>query len=166
VENLWTCENLGASAASRDDQPAGHMRRFAVLATLAFVVAACSPEGEATGSITKCAAKLYPAYNPKVMDQCVAVCKKCDRGTPTTCIAGICLTAQPGAYCAECRRRRRRRQFQRGAKPNHPRTTFIKWIIRSSARGTGSWLPISTLPSNSTRTTPRLTLCGFSTCIS
>jgi hypothetical protein len=67
------------------------MRRFAILATLALVVAACSPEGEATGSINKCASELYPAYNPKVMDQCVAVCKKCDRGTTTTCTTSCTL---------------------------------------------------------------------------
>jgi hypothetical protein len=74
-----------------DHQPAGRMRRFAALATFALVVAACSPEGEATGSTNKCAAELYPAYNPKVMDQCVAVCKKCDRGTPITCTTSCTL---------------------------------------------------------------------------
>jgi hypothetical protein len=68
------------------------MRRFAAMATLALVVVACSPEGEATGSSTnKCAAELYPAYNPKDMDQCVAVCRKCDRGTPTTCTTSCAL---------------------------------------------------------------------------
>jgi hypothetical protein len=67
------------------------MRCIAALATLALVVAACSPEGEATGSINKCASELYPAYNPKVMDQCVAVCKKCDRGTTTTCTTSCTL---------------------------------------------------------------------------
>jgi hypothetical protein len=56
------------------------MGRLSALATLAIIVAACSPEKEATGSINTCAAELYPSYNPKVMDQCVAVCKKCDRG--------------------------------------------------------------------------------------
>ena len=82
----------GASAASDDHQPAGgHMRRFAALVTLAFVLAACSPDGEATGSISSCATELYPAYNPKVLDQCVAVCKKCDRGITTTCTTSCTL---------------------------------------------------------------------------
>lgn len=67
------------------------MRRFAALVTLAFVVAACSPEGEATGSITSCTKELYPAYNPKIMDQCVAACKKCDRGITTTCTTSCTL---------------------------------------------------------------------------
>jgi hypothetical protein len=67
------------------------MTRFAFLATLALVAAACSPEGEATGSINKCAAELYPAYNPKAMDQCVAVCKKCDHGITTTCSTSCTL---------------------------------------------------------------------------
>jgi hypothetical protein len=68
-----------------------HMRRFAALATLAFVMAACSPEGEATGSINSCATQLFPAYNPKIMDQCVAVCKKCDHGVTTTCTTSCTL---------------------------------------------------------------------------
>jgi len=42
------------------------MRGFAALGTLALVVAACSPEGEAT--INTCAAELYPSYNSKVLD--------------------------------------------------------------------------------------------------
>jgi hypothetical protein len=67
------------------------VRRFATLTTLALVVTACSPEGEATGSTNKCATELYPAYNPKVLDQCVAVCKKCDRGTTTTCTTSCTL---------------------------------------------------------------------------
>jgi hypothetical protein len=67
------------------------MRRFAILATLALVVAACSPEGEPTGSLNKCATELFAAYNPKVMDQCVAACKKCDHGTPTSCTTSCTL---------------------------------------------------------------------------
>jgi hypothetical protein len=56
------------------------MKRFAVLVALAFVVAGCSPKAETTGAISNCAKDLFPAYNPKVMDQCVTACKKCDRG--------------------------------------------------------------------------------------
>jgi hypothetical protein len=67
------------------------MRRFAVLAILAFVVTGCSPQGEATGSINMCATELYPAYNPKVFEQCVAVCKKCDHGITTTCTTSCTL---------------------------------------------------------------------------
>lgn len=47
--------------------------RFAVL-VLAFVVGACSPEGDTTGAISSCAQDLFPAYNPKDLDQCVAAC--------------------------------------------------------------------------------------------
>ena len=67
------------------------MRRFAALAALALAVAACSPEGDATGSIDSCARKLYLTYNPKVLDQCVNVCKKCDRGVDTTCSTSCTL---------------------------------------------------------------------------
>jgi hypothetical protein len=43
------------------------MMRFAVL-VLAFVVGACSLEGDTTGAISSCAKDLFPAYNPKVLD--------------------------------------------------------------------------------------------------
>jgi hypothetical protein len=33
-----------------------------------------------TASISSCGKDLYPAYNPKSLDQCVAVCKRCDLG--------------------------------------------------------------------------------------
>ena len=62
------------------------MRRFPVLIAAALVMMSCSPEQDVTGSIhTKCAADLYSTFNPKAMDQCMAVCLKCDRGTTTTC---------------------------------------------------------------------------------
>jgi hypothetical protein len=67
------------------------MKRFAVLVALAFVVGACSPEGDTTGSISSCATDLFPAYNSKVLDQCVAVCKKCDRGITSTCTTSCTL---------------------------------------------------------------------------
>jgi hypothetical protein len=67
------------------------MGRFAALVIQAIIMAACSPEREATGSINTCAAELYPFYNPKVMDQCVAVCKKCDHGITTTCTTSCTL---------------------------------------------------------------------------
>jgi hypothetical protein len=69
------------------------MRRFAVLITAAFVMVSCSPEEEATGSIrNKCAADLlYHSYNPKVRDQCVPVCIKCDHGNTVTCSTSCML---------------------------------------------------------------------------
>lgn len=67
------------------------MRRVAILLTLAFVVTSCSPGEEATGSVNKCATDLFRSYNPKVMDQCVAVCMKCDHGVITTCSTSCTL---------------------------------------------------------------------------
>jgi len=66
------------------------MQRCAFLVFVAFAVASCSPEGEVTGS-TKCASSLYPSYNPKVLDQCMAACIKCDRGTTATCSTSCTL---------------------------------------------------------------------------
>jgi hypothetical protein len=67
------------------------MRRFAVLVAIPFVVASCSPEGEVTGPTNKCATDLYPSYNPKVLDQCVGACIKCDHGNTTTCSTSCTL---------------------------------------------------------------------------
>jgi hypothetical protein len=50
------------------------MWRFAVLIATASVVVSCSPDAEVAGSANKCATDIYPSYNPKVLDQCVAVC--------------------------------------------------------------------------------------------
>jgi hypothetical protein len=61
------------------------MVRFAVILISAFAVVSCSPDGDVTGSTNKCATDLYPSYNPKVLDQCMAVCIKCERGVVTTC---------------------------------------------------------------------------------
>jgi hypothetical protein len=67
------------------------MRRFAVSAVISLMVASCSPDAEVTGSTSKCATDLYPSYNPKVLNQCVAACIKCDHGTTTTCSTSCTL---------------------------------------------------------------------------
>lgn len=68
------------------------MNRFAALVViLAFGLVACSPEGETTGSINSCAKDLIANYSPKILDQCVAACKKCDHGTTTTCTTSCTL---------------------------------------------------------------------------
>ena len=54
------------------------MWRFAVLIAAVSVVVSCSPgDTEATN---QCATDIYPSYNPKVLEQCMDVCIKCDRG--------------------------------------------------------------------------------------
>jgi hypothetical protein len=67
------------------------MGRIAILTATAFLIASCSPDAEVSGSTNKCATDLYQSYNPKVLDQCVAVCAKCDRGTQTTCSTSCTL---------------------------------------------------------------------------
>jgi hypothetical protein len=71
------------------------MRRFVVLIAAALVMVSCSPdssEEEVTGSIhDKCATNRYSPFNPKALDQCVAVCLRCDRGTTTTCSTSCTL---------------------------------------------------------------------------
>ncbi len=68
------------------------MRRFIVLVAAALAMISCSPDPDVTGSIhNKCAGELYATFNPKVLDQCVAVCIRCDRGTRATCSTSCTL---------------------------------------------------------------------------
>ncbi len=72
------------------DQPC--VRGVGLLVAAALVVAACSQqEPESNGSTDACAHDLFPTYNPKIYDQCVAVCKKCERGITTTCTTSCTL---------------------------------------------------------------------------
>jgi hypothetical protein len=71
--------------------PRAFMKRLIAFVVLAAVVGACTPDSDTTGSISSCARELYPGYNSKSMDQCVAVCKKCDRGVTTTCTTSCTL---------------------------------------------------------------------------
>lgn len=75
-----------------DNQHGELMRRFAILIAASLLMISCSQEEDVTGSIhDKCASDLYSAFNPRAMDQCVAVCLKCDRGTTTTCSTSCTL---------------------------------------------------------------------------
>jgi major membrane immunogen (membrane-anchored lipoprotein) len=68
------------------------MRRLVVLIAVSVLMTSCSREDDVTGSIhNKCATELYSAFNPKAMDQCMAVCLRCDRGTTTTCSTSCTL---------------------------------------------------------------------------
>ena len=67
------------------------MKRLAVLVALILVVGGCSPEADTAGTISSCAKDLFPTYNSKDFDQCVAVCKKCERGITTTCTTSCTL---------------------------------------------------------------------------
>ena len=68
------------------------VRCAGLLVAMALAVAGCSQqEPDSTGSIDDCARNLFPAYNPKIYDQCVAVCKKCQRGITTTCTTSCTL---------------------------------------------------------------------------
>jgi hypothetical protein len=68
------------------------MGRFAVLIATALVMISCSPDAEVTGSAhNTCATELFPSYDAKALDQCMAVCIKCDRRTRATCSTSCTL---------------------------------------------------------------------------
>jgi hypothetical protein len=61
------------------------MRRLALLVAMTLTVSACNQGDDTTGSTDACARRAVPSYNPKVLDQCVAACKQCERGVTVTC---------------------------------------------------------------------------------
>ena len=63
------------------------MRVLIAMMLSAVVLAGCNPDSnnEVTGAIDECARRLYSAYNPKDLKQCVAVCISCQQGVMTTC---------------------------------------------------------------------------------
>ena len=67
------------------------MRKVVLLIAVASTLSGCWSEPEVTGSTNSCAANLYSRYNPKIMNQCVDACIKCDRGNVTTCSTSCTL---------------------------------------------------------------------------
>lgn len=65
------------------------MRNVLLVAFLS--VWGCSPNPEITGPTSRCEAELFNSYNPKVLQQCVQACMKCDHGTPTSCTTSCTL---------------------------------------------------------------------------
>jgi len=65
--------------------------RIAVLIVAALMLTGCWSDSDVTGSTNSCATTLYPKFNPKIMDQCVNACIKCDRGNMTTCSTSCTL---------------------------------------------------------------------------
>ncbi|MBR0871261.1 hypothetical protein JQ633_12900 [Bradyrhizobium tropiciagri] len=68
------------------------MRKVAILSAAAFCLSGCWPEPEVTGSTNNaCTTNLYSRYNPKIMEQCVNACIKCERGSVQTCTTSCTL---------------------------------------------------------------------------
>ena len=58
---------------------------------LSSLTAACGPDSTPTDPAAKCAAEMFPSYNPRDKDQCIAACIKCGRGVVTTCATSCSL---------------------------------------------------------------------------
>ena len=81
-----------ARPSMRSAKVAPFIRRLAVLSVAAIAMVSCSPEDDVTNSIHhRCATDLYASYNPKVLDQCVTACIKCDHGNRVTCSTSCTL---------------------------------------------------------------------------
>jgi hypothetical protein len=61
------------------------LRTCGVLVAVALAVASCSKEPEYTAEQRVRIAQHYGKYDPKDLNQCVAVCKDCMNGITTTC---------------------------------------------------------------------------------
>jgi hypothetical protein len=58
---------------------------ISLLAVAPLVIVACKPESAQTDDERICTSRLYPNYNPKDLNQCMAVCKSCRGGNTVTC---------------------------------------------------------------------------------
>lgn len=67
------------------------MKFAAVLFVLVFAVQSCSQGDDVTGSTDACAIAIHPGYNPKALNECVDVCKKCQHGVTVTCTTSCTL---------------------------------------------------------------------------
>jgi len=63
---------------------------FAMALLLACLTAACWPDST-PAPVSRCATDMFPSYNPKDKEQCIAACIKCDRGVMTTCATACSL---------------------------------------------------------------------------
>ena len=69
----------------------GNLMRLVAVIVFALMAAACDQEQDITGStMPACPLRGY-SYNPRDMNQCVAACKSCDRGTTVTCTTSCTL---------------------------------------------------------------------------
>ena len=86
---------MSRPARVRSDVPGGAVDMRVILAIMlsTVVLAGCKPDNnnDITGSIDNCARKLYSAYNPKDLKQCISVCISCQKGVMTTCSTSCTL---------------------------------------------------------------------------
>ena len=59
-----------------------------LVAVFYFVLPVQAPLSKETQA---CAARLYSSYNPKNLEQCIAVCQACGSGVKTTCATSCSL---------------------------------------------------------------------------
>lgn len=67
------------------------MARLALRALLTSPISAYSQAEDVATDVHAYAARLYASYNPKNIDQCVAVCVACSKGTKVTCSTSCAL---------------------------------------------------------------------------
>ncbi|OSI73924.1 hypothetical protein BSZ21_06155 [Bradyrhizobium canariense] len=68
-----------------DKVSGGCAMRIGILLLLLVALVGCRDDEITGSSNAPCAEKLFSPYDPKILDQCVNVCARCERGTMTTC---------------------------------------------------------------------------------
>jgi hypothetical protein len=85
----WAASGSAGSAANRLSLNLSELEgrmRIVVLVVSLILLGGCNQEPEVTGSTnSKCATDLFPSFDSKNLNQCVAVCMKCEHGVMTTC---------------------------------------------------------------------------------
>lgn len=70
---------------------AAFMAAVTGLLAIAFVVVRSADATKQSNATLACAAKLYSPYDPKNLQQCMAVCLTCSAGVQTTCSTSCTL---------------------------------------------------------------------------
>jgi hypothetical protein len=85
AEPVIAVDGYGTGHLARPGERAVRLRRLLWLMMLAAGLSACSQEPEYTPEQKLCIASHYAAYDPKLLNECVDVCRICMKGNVVTC---------------------------------------------------------------------------------
>jgi hypothetical protein len=87
AEPVITVDCYGTGRLARPGERAVRLQRLLCLMAMALglSLAACSQEPDYTPEQRLCIASHYAAYDPKLLNECVDVCRICMKGNVVTC---------------------------------------------------------------------------------